>query len=468
MIVTFILLFLIGYLAIALEHNLKVDKAASALLLGMTLWVLYAFFCTDLIPVLHPDAFKHFIAENSLQGRSLTEQALAFMLNFQIIESLGDITQTLFFLIGAMTIVEIIDVHEGFSVITNKITTRNKRKLLFVVCMVTFLLSSVLDNLTTTIVMIMLLRKIIANKMERWVFASMVVVAANTGGAWSPIGDVTTIMLWVKGNVTTGALISFVLLPSIVALLVPMLIVARGLKGGVESPEQKNLPAPVYSYKERRWILCLGIAALLFVPIFKSVTHLPPFIGVLFSLGLLWVYTECFYNYHRKKYRQHQMRVSTVVKRIDMSTILFFFGILMAVNVLQISGILSMAASWLNDNVHNVYIINVILGVMSSIVDNVPLVAAAMGMYPIASPEATGYALNFVVDGTFWEFLSYCAGVGGSLFIIGSASGVIAMGIEKIPFGWYMKKFTLIVLAGYLAGALVYILESEYLKAYLL
>ncbi len=468
MIVTFVLLFFIGYLAIALEHNIKIDKAASALLLGMTLWVVYAFFCTDLIPTLHPEAFSNYISENSLQGKSLTEQALSFMLNFQIIESLGDITQTLFFLIGAMTIVEIIDVHEGFSVITNKITTRNKKRLLFVVCLVTFMLSSMLDNLTTTIVMLMLLRKIIANKMERWVFASMVVVAANTGGAWSPIGDVTTIMLWVKGNVTTGALISFLLLPSLMALAVPMLIVSRGLKGEVVSPEQKNLPAPVYSYKDRRWILCLGIAALLFVPVFKSLTHLPPFIGVLFSLGLLWVYTECFYNYNRHKYRKHQMRVSTIVKRIDMSTILFFFGILMAVNVLQISGILSMAATWLNYNVHNVYVINLILGMMSSIVDNVPLVAAAMGMYPIAGPEATGYAMNFVVDGTFWEFLSYCAGVGGSLFIIGSAAGVIAMGIEKIPFGWYMKKFTLIILAGYLAGALVYIIESEYIKAYLL
>ncbi len=463
MILVFVLLFLLGYLAIALEHPLKVDKAASALLLGMLLWVVYAFFSASLIPLLHPSELAHYIEANGLQGSTLAQQCLSFMLNHQIVEALGDITQTLFFLIGAMTIVEIIDVHEGFSVITGKITTRRKRLLLVVVCGVTFVLSSVLDNLTTTIVMIMLLRKIIAHRSERWLFASMVVVAANTGGAWSPIGDVTTIMLWVKGNVTTGALITYVLLPSVVALLVPLVVVGRRLSGTVVSPTIARTGQPVASLHERRMILFLGIAALLFVPIFKSLTHLPPFIGVLFSLGALWVYTECFYN-AKKLEKSRELRVSTVVKRIDMSTILFFFGILMAVSVLQISGILAMAARWLDTNVHNVYIINVLLGCMSSIVDNVPLVAAAQGMYPIAAPDAVGYAANYVVDGTFWEFLSYCAGVGGSLFIIGSAAGVVAMGIEKIPFGWYMRRFTLVILAGYLAGALVYILEAEVLK----
>ena len=463
MILVFIVIFLLGYLAIALEHPLKVDKAASALLLGMLLWVVYAFFAVDLIPANHAAELAHYVEANALQASSLAHQCMSYLLNHQIVEALGDITQTLFFLIGAMTIVEIIDVHEGFSVITGKITTRRKRQLLAVVCAVTFFLSSVLDNLTTTIVMLMLLRKIVADKSERWVYASMVVVAANTGGAWSPIGDVTTIMLWVKGNVTTGALISFVLLPSIVALAVPLAVVARGLRGDVVSPPRRVTTSPVASYGERRLILCLGIAALLFVPIFKSITHLPPFIGVLFSLGLLWVYTECFYNY-KKLEKSREMRVSTVVKRIDMSTILFFFGILMAVSVLQISGILAMAARWLDTEVHNVYLINVLLGGMSSIVDNVPLVAAAQGMYPIAAPDAVGYAANYMVDGTFWEFLSYCAGVGGSLFIIGSAAGVVAMGIEKIPFGWYMRRFTLVALAGYLAGALVYFIEAEYLK----
>lgn len=466
MILVFVLLFFLGYLAIALEHPLKVDKAASALLLGMTLWVVYAFFSPSLIPALHPDELAHYVEANALQGSALAQQCLSFMLNHQIVEALGDITQTLFFLIGAMTIVEIIDVHEGFSVITGKITTRRKRVLLAVVCAVTFVLSSVLDNLTTTIVMIMLLRKIIAHRAERWLFASMVVVAANTGGAWSPIGDVTTIMLWVKGNVTTSALISFVLLPSIVALLVPLCVVGRRLSGTVVSPTIARTGRPVASLRERRLILGLGIAALIFVPIFKSLTHLPPFIGVLFSLGALWVYTECFYNY-KKLEKSRELRVSTVVKRIDMSTILFFFGILMAVSVLQISGILAMAARWLDANVHNVYIINILLGGLSSIVDNVPLVAAAQGMYPIAAADAVGYAANYAVDGTFWEFLSYCAGVGGSLFIIGSAAGVVAMGIEKIPFGWYMRRFTLVILAGYLAGALVYFIEAEFLKGML-
>lgn len=463
-----ILLFVVGYLGIALEHPIKIDKSATALLLGMLMWVAYAMACTSIVPSVQADDLAEYVYENGLANASLHEQCLQFILNVDIVEHLGDITQTLFFLIGAMAIVELIDVHEGFSVLTDHITTRRKRTLLVVICGVTFLLSAVLDNLTTTIVMLMLLRKLVYRRSERWLFAGMIIIAANTGGAWSPIGDVTTIMLWVKGNVTTQALISFVLAPSIVALLVPMFFVLPQLKGELapiqHTPSSKHATTTL---NERKLILTLGVAGLLFVPIFKSITHLPPFVGILLSLGVLWVFTEIFYN--RKKLEQSkEHRLSRVIKRIDMSTILFFFGILMAVAVLQSTGLLATAAGWLDMKVHNVYAISSLLGIMSSIVDNVPLVAAAMGMYPIEPATATGYAANFMVDGTFWEFLSYCAGVGGSILIIGSAAGVIAMGIEKIPFGWYLRKFSLIALLGYAAGAGVYIVESLFLKTLLM
>ncbi len=467
MLITLIVLFVVGYMAIALEHPIKIDKAASALLLGMLMWVVYAAGSAAIIPAVNAEGLAKYVGEAGLTEESLPHQCLQYLLNVDVIEHLGDITQTLFFLIGAMTIVELIDVHEGFSVLTDRITTRQKRQLLLVISLVTFVLSAVLDNLTTTIVMLMLLRKLVQDKNERWMFAGMIIIAANTGGAWSPIGDVTTIMLWVKGNVTTQALICFVLLPSLVALFVPMAFVMPRLKGTFPPVEHTEEKESVTTAGERKLILTLGICGLIFVPIFKSITHLPPFVGILLSLGVLWVFLEIFYNRkHLEKSKEH--RLAKIISRIDMSTILFFFGILMAVAVLQSTGILASAANWLDEKVHNVYAINTILGVMSSIVDNVPLVAAAMGMYPVEPVTATGYAANFIVDGTFWEFLSYCAGVGGSILIIGSAAGVIAMGIEKIPFGWYLKKFSLIALAGYLAGAAVYILESEYLKAWLL
>ncbi len=467
MLVALIIVFVIGYLFIALEHPLRIDKSATALVLGMLMWLIYAMGSTSVLPVVHAAEFNRFVAENGLADASLHEKCMQYILNLEIVEHLGDITQTLFFLIGAMTIVELIDVHEGFTVLTDHITTRRKRQLLLVVSLVTFVLSAVLDNLTTTIVMLMLLRKLVQDQRERWMYAGMVVIAANTGGAWSPIGDVTTIMLWVKGNVTTQALISFVLLPSLAALFVPMAFVMRRLHGDLPPVVHNKDAKSVATLGERKAMLILGIAGLLFVPLFKSLTHLPPFIGILLSLGLLWIYTEIFYN-RKKVEKSKENRLSRVIKRIDMSTILFFFGILMAVAVLQSTGILASAAEWMNDNVHNVYIIDIILGVMSSIVDNVPLVAAAMGMYPVEPATAVGYASNFVVDGAFWEFLSYCAGVGGSILIIGSAAGVIAMGIEKIPFGWYLKRFSLIALLGYLAGAAIYVIESVYFKSWIL
>lgn len=461
MITTLIVLFFIGYLAIALEHPLKVDKTATALMLGMLLWIIYAIGAEYIVPLIEPDALKAYLDSHpSLTGASLHRQALGYVTDVRLVESLGDVTQTLFFLIGAMTIVELVDIHGGFTVITSRITTRDKLRLLWVICAVTFVFSAVLDNMTTTIVMVLLLRKIIEDQHERWLYAGMIVIAANTGGAWSPIGDVTTIMLWVKGNVTAPALIERVLLPSVVAMIVPLLIISRSLKGTIptfEHPVEDQTHG--MSGAERLTIFCLGVGGLLFVPVFKSITHLPPFVGMLFVLGALWLYTEIFYNGKRIE-RRKQHRLPQVIARIDMPSILFFLGILLAVAVLEATGVLAATASWLDEEVHNVYIINVLLGIMSSIFDNVPLVAGVMGMYPLEDAAAVGYAANFVQDGIFWEFLSYCAGVGGSLLIIGSAAGVIAMGLEKINFGWYLKYFTLPALVGYLAGAGVYILET--------
>lgn len=460
MITTLIVLFFIGYLGIALEHPLKVDKTATALLLGMLLWILYALGAEYIVPHIEPEAFKAYIDSHPmLANETLHKQALSYVTDIKLVESLGDVTQTLFFLIGAMTIVELVDIHGGFTIVTSRITTRHKRKLLWVICAVTFIFSAVLDNMTTTIVMILLLRKLIEDQHERWLYAGMIVIAANTGGAWSPIGDVTTIMLWVKGNVTALALIERVLLPSIVAMVVPLLIIQRSLKGTIppfEHPVEDQTHG--MSNAERTTIFCLGVGGLLFVPVFKSITHLPPFVGMLFVLGVLWLYTEIFYNGKRIE-RRKQHRLPQVIARIDMPSILFFLGILLAVAVLQASGVLAATAAWLDAEVHNVYIINVLLGIMSSIFDNVPLVAGVMGMYPVVDATAVGYAANFVQDGVFWEFLSYCAGVGGSLLIIGSAAGVIAMGLEKMSFGWYLKRFSLAALAGYLAGAATYIIE---------
>lgn len=463
MIYALIILFAIGYLAIALEHPIKIDKTASALLLGMLMWVIYAIGAEDLVPRINEEEFRAFIASANLTSVDSYTQALKYITDVQIVDSLGEITQTLLFLIGAMTIVELIDVHNGFRVITDNINSRNKKKLLWVISITAFLLSAILDNLTTTIVMVMLLRKLIRDQHDRWLYAGMIVIAANTGGAWSPIGDVTTIMLWVKGNVTAGALVMKVLLPSVIAMVIPALIISRRLSGDLGAmPVQmsESAEAQSFPFRDQVIILALGVIGLIFVPIFKSITHLPPFVGMLLILGLLWVFIECYYN--RKimvmdRVKQH--RLPRVITRIDMPSILFFLGILMAVDVLRLTGLLSSLSTWLDTNVHNVYIINVILGLLSSIVDNVPLVAGAIGMYPAELAGATGYAANFVVDGVFWEFLSYCAGVGGSILIIGSAAGVIAMGLEKINFGWYLKKITWPALAGYLGGGVVYILE---------
>lgn len=460
MLTTLVVIFIVGYLAIALEHPLRVDKTASALLLGMLMWVIYALGAESVVPVVSGEHFRHFLESNpALADKSLHYQALQYVLNVDIIEQLGDIMQTLLFLIGAMTIVEMVDVHGGFRVITDRINTRDKKKLLWIISFVTFFMSAILDNLTTTIVMLMLLRKLITQKEERWLYAGMIVIAANSGGAWSPIGDVTTIMLWVSGNISAPALLSFVLLPSLVSMLVPLCIISSKLTGDLPPRDTVIEKNSFITARQRATMFYLGVGGLIFVPVFKSVTHLPPFVGMLFVLGALWVFTEIFYNSQMLE-QAKELRLPKVISRVDMPSILFFLGILMAVAVLQCTGILSDVASFLDEKIHNVYWIGLILGVLSAIVDNVPLVAGVMGMYPVADPAATGYAANFVIDGTFWELMSYCAGVGGSILIIGSAAGVIVMGLEKISFGWYLKKFSWVALLGYLSGAAVYSLEK--------
>lgn len=474
MIVLITVVFLIGYLLIALEHPLKIDKAATALVTGVILWVAYVFIASEIVPTIHHEQFTAFLAENpSLSTQPLWQQVVRFVEEIQIITALGEISEILFFLIGAMTIVELIDVHGGFNIITNRITTRNKRHLLWIVGIITFFMSATLDNLTTSIVMITLLRKLIANYKERWLFAGIIIIAANSGGAWSPIGDVTTIMLWVRGNVTSSELIPALILPCIVSFVIPTYIVTHWLKGDAT-------PAPVskvsvrkgqityqcdVTRKERKSILILGIACLLSVPVFKSITHLPPFMGILLALGSMWIYTEVMYKRKVCLPETIKARVPYVLRRIDTPTILFFLGILLAVSALQMSGILADVSNWLDDKVHNVYAINLMIGGLSSVVDNVPLVAGSIATYDVLDPAMVQsaadptYAAAFVQDGLFWQFLAYCAGVGGSMLIIGSAAGVVVMGLERLNFMWYLRNISLIALLGYLAGAGVYMLQ---------
>ena len=475
MLTLIIAIFIIGYLMIALEHPLKINKAASALLTGTILWVLYIMNAPDFESLVSSDGFKSFVQDPHAAGLSLLEQCQQYIVEHQILISIGEICQTLIFLIGAMIIVELVDVHGGFEFITNRITTRKARSLLIMISVLTFFMSSVLDNLTTSIVMIMLIRKIIADQKTRWLFGSMIIIAANSGGAWSPIGDVTTIMLWIKGNISTSETIPHLILPSLVSMFVPPFLMARQLKGSVESPVQEGRMENnstsctdeffILAHRERLYIFILGILCLLFVPVFKMVTHLPPFMGVMIGVSILWFFTEFIYGKKEDLEEDRKLRVSKVVHRIDGATLLFFLGILLAVEVLRYTGILGAFASWLDDSVGNVFIVNMVIGTLSAVVDNVPLVAGAIGMYPVMTEEAVAasadpiYWMNFVQDGTFWQFLAYCAGVGGSMLIIGSAAGVVVMGLEQISFGWYLKRISGLALLGYLAGAFVYILQ---------
>lgn len=467
--------FVVAYFMIAIEHNIKIDKAASALLAGGVLWVMYIMFIPEYSAILHPDSFKNFLeSDHNLGNLPLFEQYRKYIVNVQILEVLGEISSTLFFLIGAMTIVELIDVHGGFHIITNKIATKNKKKLLWLIAIVTFFMSAVLDNMTTSIVMVMMLRRIIRNYKMRWLFASIIIIAANSGGAWSPIGDVTTIMIWIKDRVTSVPLILSLFLPSLISVLVPILLIQGKLKGDIPEEQIKSgasahLNHNILSYNERLTLLLMGVGALLFVPVFKSITHLPPYIGILIGLSIIWIYTELLYRRKLDVHEDMKHRVTRVLKRIDTTTILFFLGILLAVNALQATGMLTTFGTFLKESVHNVYAINVIIGTLSAVVDNVPLVAVSLGMYPMIDPATVStitdaaFNQNFVQDGHFWLFLAYCSGVGGSMLIIGSVAGVVVMGLERMSFGWYLKNISLIAAFGYLAGAVTYIAMS-YLK----
>ncbi len=475
--------FVLGYLAIALEHPLRIDKAASALLIGVLTWVVYMLGIEGILSMTNDageyvsSAWASYLQNNPTANNH--QGMVEFVAHHELLHHLGEIAEILFFLLGAMTIVEIVDQHQGFKVITDKIKTTNKLKLLWIIGFLTFFMSSVLDNLTTTIVIVALLRKLIDEKETRWFFASMVVIAANAGGAWSPIGDVTTIMLWIGGQVTAAKIMEGVFIPSILNILIPLLVLTFTMKGTVSRPKiDEN--EQVISKRQQVLILTLGVSALLFVPVFKTYTHLPPYLGMLLGLGVLWSVTEVLHRWYDKykinnsigaisdeninsiQETSQKLTVIKILSKVDVPTVFFFLGILLAVASLQSAGQLGLAATFLDKNLGNIYAIDFAIGIFSSIVDNVPLVAGAMGMYPIAEAGATGYMANFVQDGVFWEFLAYCAGTGGSILIIGSAAGVAAMGLEKIDFIWYLKKVSLLALLGYLAGAAFYYLEMTY------
>jgi Na+/H+ antiporter NhaD/arsenite permease-like protein len=373
--------------------------------------------------------------------------------NASLIEHLGDIASILLFLLGAMTIIELVDAHDGFEIITDVITQTKKRSLIWIIGFLAFFLSSILDNLTTTIVMVALLRKLITDKDDRLLFVGIVVIAANAGGAWTPIGDVTTTMLWIGGQISTLSIMYKLFLPSLACLVIPLAAVSLQLKGDVErvhsTEENKNA---TLSKTKQKIVLGFGLLILILVPVFKTYTHLPPFMGMLLGLGLLWVLTEIMHGADHEE--KDHLTLVQALHRIDISSILFFLGVLMAIAALQTSGILTVMSQWLADKVGNQSVIVMIIGLVSSVVDNVPLVAATQGMYSLA---------DYPMDNYLWNFLAYCAGTGGSLLIIGSAAGVAAMGMEKINFFWYVKKISWLALIGYFAGVIIYILQEHYL-----
>lgn len=461
-----IIIFVIGYLAIALEHPIKIDKAASALVMGGIIWGALALGIDDLVT-------KEFLSEfyekfktkfNSLKEigvYSSDEYAKPIkFLKYELSHHLVDIGEILFFLLAAMTIVELVDSHQGFSIITDKITTKRKVPLMWILCVISFFFSAVLDNLTTSIVMAALISKMIKDKKDLWMFAGMIIISANAGGAWSPMGDVTTIMLWVGGQVTAWNIIYSIFIPSLVCMIVPLLYISFKLKGSIQSPDLTSLNSEISSVNtnERNLIFYMGVLGLLFVPIFKITTGLPPYVGMLLSLGVLWVTTEILHRNKNYEQRRH-LSVIGVLKKVDTPTIFFFLGILLAVAGLQSAGQLDIVAKYLENTFsgeNKIYIINVLIGLMSALVDNVPLVAGAMGMYEIG-PIQDGI-LAYPQDHKFWQFLAYCAGTGGSVLIIGSAAGVAVMGILKIDFMWYVKRISFLALIGYVAGAITYII----------
>ena len=416
-----VVVFILGYAAITLEHSLKIDKAATALVTGVLCWTFYI--------LGEPD--------KALVSHHLTEH-------------MGEISEILFFLLGAMVIVELMDAHDSFEVVTERIRTTDKRKILWLVCSITFFMSALLDNLTTTIVMVSLLRKLIADREDRMLFVGLTVVTANAGGAWSPMGDVTTTMLWIGGQITALNIVLMLFLPSLVCILTPLLIISRGTKGQVQSPPPDTIENGMDTTpRERNTVFLMGLGVLLFVPLFKTVTHLPPFMGMLLGLGVMWIITEMMHN-GKDEVEKGTRSVVHALRKIDTPSILFFLGILVAVAAIQSLGMLTTLAAWLDRTVGNITIVVIIIGFLSAIVDNVPLVAAAQGMYTLE---------QFPTDHYFWEFLAYCAGTGGSALIIGSAAGVAAMGMEHINFFWYLRRITFWAVIGYLAGAAAFVVQ---------
>lgn len=436
--IAIVVVFCVGYLFIALESVTKVNKAAVALLMFVVCWTLF---------MIDPGSYLP-----GFSGQELINKA-----GTAITEHLGDTSTTLFFLMGAMTIVEIVDQNGGFNWVRGVMKSKGKRTLLWRIAFLTFFLSAILDNLTTSIVMIMILRKLVKEHKDRIIYASLVIIAANSGGAFSPIGDVTTIMLWNKGVITALGVLSEITIPSIVSMVIPAFILQYSLHSDLDDIDSPDAPVETeeqeLGHRQRAAVFCIGVGGLMFVPVFKGITGLPPFVGIMLVLSVLWIATELFYRNLSTSYETHgtKKRVVNLLHRIDMSTILFFLGILMAVASLEQTGVLTSIGKGLNvafDGNH--YAVTGIIGVLSSIVDNVPLVAGCMGMYPVAP---TG---DMAVDGIFWQLLAYCAGVGGSMLIIGSAAGVVVMGLEKITFGWYMKHVSWIAALGYLGGIFCY------------
>ena len=435
--------FVAGYFCIAIESLTKINKAAIALLMFVFCWTL-------------------FMIDPSQYLSAAVGDKVALAVSEVMEKHLGSTSTTLFFLMGAMTIVELVDQNGGFNFVRDMLKTKSKKSLMWRIAWMTFVLSAILDNLTTSIVMVMILRKLVSDHKDRLIYASLVIIAANSGGAFSPIGDVTTIMLWNKGLITAAGVIAEITIPSVVSMVVPAYILSLSLKGELAFMEESATVTAeqALTASQRKMVFLLGVGGLIFVPIFKSITHLPPFVGILLVLGVLWAVTEIFYRHlpHSSGKSGMQKRVTNMLSRIDMSTILFFLGILMAVACLETIGVLTQLGDGLNVAfAGNHYMVTGIIGVLSSIVDNVPLVAGCMGMYPVAE------AGDFAQDGIFWQLLAYCAGVGGSMLIVGSAAGVVVMGLEKITFGWYMKRITLIAFIGYLAGIVVYWLEKTYI-----
>jgi len=422
-----LLVFIVGYIFIASEHIIRINKTATALLTGALCWTIY-----------------------------ILSQTNSDAISVSLIGQLGEISSILFFLIGAMTIVELIDSHDGFEVITNRIKTKNKRTLLWIISIFAFFLSAVLDNLTTTIVFVTLLRKLVPERRERLIFISMVIIAANSGGSWSPVGDVTTTMLWIGNQITTTNIMLRLFIPGLVSLLVPLSILSFTMKGKVTlkdvvSNEQSTKRA--INKKEQNIVFFSGLGVLLFVPVFKAITHLPTFMGMLFGLGILWLITEMM---HKRKDPEHRqsLSVTSALQRMDMPSVLFFLGILLAISALQFTGQLAHLAGIMNREIGNFNAIAINLGLLSAIVDNVPMVAASIAMYPLS---------HFPTDHAFWEILAYCVGTGGSILVIGSAAGIAAMGLEKIEFFWYLRRISWLALIGYFSGILIYLAEETML-----